>query len=113
MNLKRVKWLAAVTIVIAASTAPVAVLAADRPDFSGFWNLSRKQHPVDAGLVAKLPAGAVLLDDSGAPELLPGDFGGLKVKPAALAAARKWKPADDMTVSRACLPPSIVYATQG
>jgi hypothetical protein len=83
------------------------------PDFTGFWNLSRKQHPVDAALVAKLPAGAALLDDSGAAEFPPGEFGGLKLKPAAVAAAKAWKPQDDMTVTRACLPPSIVYATQG
>jgi len=85
---------------------------AGRPDLSGFWDLSRTQRP-DAGLVAKLPANTVLLEDTGATEFPPGEFGGLKVKPDALAAAHRWKPEDDMTVSRACQPPSIVYATQG
>jgi hypothetical protein len=95
------------------SAAPAPATRAVRPDFSGFWDLSRKQRPADAGLLSKLPANTVVLEDTGAPELPPGDFGGLKVKPDAMAAARNWKPQDDMTVSRACLPPSIVYATQG
>jgi hypothetical protein len=95
------------------NASPAASTQASPPNLSGFWNLSRKQHPPDAGLVSKLPSGVVLLDDTGAAELPPGDFGGLKVKPAAVAAAKAWKPQDDMTVSRACVPPSIVYATQG
>lgn len=96
-----------------AADDPASKPKAAKPDLSGFWDLSRKQHPPDAGLVAKLPAKTVLVDDTGAAELPIGDYGGLKVKPAALAAAAKWKPQDDMTVNRACLPPSIVYATQG
>jgi hypothetical protein len=97
----------------ASSSAHAAESNAGHPNFTGFWNLSRKQHPVDAGLVAKLPKDTALLDDSGAAEFPPGEFGGLKLKPAAVAAAKRWKPQDDMTPSRACLPPSIVYATQG
>lgn len=102
--------------VVAAERAPEQVAEAKekkRPDLSGYWELSRKQHPPDPGLIAKLPPNTVIIDDTGAPELPPGDYGGLKVKPAALAAARAWKPEDDMTLSKACQPPSIVYATQG
>jgi hypothetical protein len=83
------------------------------PDLSGFWMLSRKQKPVDAALVAKLPPNTALLDDSGAVEFARGVYGGLKLKPAAREAADRWKAEDDMTVSRACARPSIVYATQG
>jgi hypothetical protein len=64
-------------------------------------------------MVAKLPPNTVVLQDAGATELPAGNFGGLKVKPAALAAAAKWRPEDDMVLSRACLPPSIVYTMQG
>jgi hypothetical protein len=83
-----------------------------RPDFSGFWNLSGKV-PRDKALIDRLPANTVIVDDTGAAELPSGDFGGLKVKPKALAAAIKWNPRDDMTVSNACKPPSLVYAMQG
>lgn len=82
------------------------------PDFSGFWNLSAKV-PRDKALIDRLPANTVILDDTGAAELPLGNFGGLKVKPQALAAALKWNPRDDMTVSNACKPPSIIYAMQG
>jgi hypothetical protein len=112
--MKLFQCIVALSLPLLSGTVALAEEAkASPPNLSGFWNLSRKQHPPDPGLVAKLPSGAVLLNDTGAPELPPGDFGGLKVKPAALAAAKAWKPQDDMTVSRACLPPSIVYATQG
>jgi hypothetical protein len=96
-----------------AAAAPKAASAAAHPDLSGFWMLSRQQKPVDAALVAKLPPNTALLDDSGAVEFVAGVFGGLKLKPAAREAAARWKAEDDMTVSRACARPSIVYATQG
>lgn len=72
-----------------------------------------KQHPFDAALMAKLPPNTGIVDDSGAAEFPEGNYGGLKPKPEALAAARKWKPSDEMTVSRTCAAPSIVYAIQG
>lgn len=83
-----------------------------RPNLSGFWGAGHAV-PADPALVAKLPPGTVVLPDSGAPELPVGNFGGLKVKPAALAAAKRWKPEDEMTIDRVCLPPSIVYSMQG
>jgi hypothetical protein len=83
-----------------------------RPDFSGYWALSRRAEP-DPELMKLIAPNTVVLDDVGAAELPIGDYGGLKVKPKALEAAKKWKPADDMTLSNACKPPSIVYATQG
>lgn len=93
--------------------APAGKPVAGRPNLSGFWMLSRQQKPVDPGLVAKLPPNTALLDDSGAVEFVRGAYGGLKLKPAAQEAAARWKAEDDMTVSRACARPSIVYATQG
>ena len=95
-----------------AAQAPAAGARTARPDLSGFWDLSMRVAP-DKTLLDDLPANAVMLHDTGPVELPAGDFGGLKIKPPALAAARAWKPADDMTVENACKPPSIIYAMQG
>ena len=91
----------------AAAFAPAAV-----PNFEGYWDLTMKVGP-DASLMGQLPPNTVVLHDTGPVELPQGDFGGLKIKPKALAAALAWKPIDDMTVSKACQPPSIIYAMQG
>lgn len=93
-----------------AMNAPVAAQA--RPDLSGYWAPAGAAKP-DPAMVAKLPPNTVVLNDVGATEFPVGEYGGLIVKPAALEAARRWKPADEMTVSRACVPPSIVYTMQG
>jgi hypothetical protein len=82
------------------------------PNLSGFWNLSSKV-PRDKALLALLPANTALLEDTGAVEFPRGEFGGLKLKPAAQAAAAKWDPKDDMSLANACKPPSIIYAMQG
>ena len=71
------------------------------------------RHPSSPTDPVALPPNTVLLTDAGAPELAPGSFGGLKVKPAALAAALRWKPSDEMTLAKACQPPSLVYTMQG
>jgi hypothetical protein len=83
-----------------------------RPNLSGFWSAGR-QIPPDAARVKALPPNTVVLADAGAIEFPVGEFGGLRPKPAAAAAARTWKPEHEMTVDRVCLPPSIVYAMQG
>jgi hypothetical protein len=85
---------------------------ARHPNFSGYWGAGRAFRATEVPQGA-LPSNTVLLADAGAPELPSGNFGGLKVKPAALAAAMTWKPQDEMSISRVCLPPSIVYSMQG
>jgi len=82
------------------------------PNFSGFWDLSVRI-PRDKTLMDELPSGTVVLDDTGPVEYPRGEYGGLKIKPKALAAAKAWNPADDLTISNACKPPSIIYAMQG
>jgi hypothetical protein len=82
------------------------------PDLSGFWMQSNKVTP-DKGLMARIAPGTAVLPDTGAVELPRGDWGGLKPKPKALAAAEKWDPKDDMSLSNACKAPSIIYALQG
>jgi len=90
-----------------------AAWAASPPDLSGFWMLDFKPGTADPALMAKVKPGSVFLNDTGAAEFGPMEFGGLKLKPEALAAARAWKIADDMTVQNSCRIPSIVYAMQG
>lgn len=93
--------------------AAAATPAAARPNLSGFWMLASGNPVEDPVLKAKLSPGAVVLKDTGAPEYGPMEFGGLKLTPAALQAARAWKIQDDMTVANTCRIPSIVYAMQG
>lgn len=87
--------------------------AASPPDFSGFWTLERQQPKSDPELARHIGPNTVVLADSGAAEFGRMEFGGLKLKPAALEAAKAWDPKSEMTVSNACRIPSIVYALQG
>ncbi|MBO9580406.1 MAG: hypothetical protein J7498_05905 [Sphingobium sp.] len=110
--MKGVACLAALLI----AAAPAS--AADRPDLSGFWNLNmdpgfNDPKQADPALIAKLPPDTVLLADSGVAEYPKGEFGGLKLKPEARAAAEKWQPEDEMTLSRVCAAPSTIYTEQG
>ena len=94
--------------------APLPALAQDHPDLTGFWAPGfgdMGDGPPD--LLAKLPQGAVVIDDSGAAEFPRGEFGGLVLQPDALERAQKWSADDEMTLTRVCLPPSIVYGVQG
>lgn len=102
----------AVALLLGIAAAASHAAQPKRPDLSGFWMLTNTQSE-DAVLKAKVSPGAVILKDTGAPEYGPGEFGGLKLTPAAQAAASKWKIADDMTVANTCRVPSIVYAMQG
>lgn len=97
--------------VIACAIAGVRAQEPARPNLSGFWGAGHAV-PIDAALVARLPPGTVVVPDAGAPELPAGNYGGLRPKPAALAAANAWTPARDMAIDRVCLPPSIVYSMQ-
>jgi hypothetical protein len=93
--------------------APTAAFA--EPDFSGYWGpaFSAAELKPDPALTAKLPPGSVILADTGAAEFGRMDFGGLKLKPEALAHAQTWKAEDEMTLQKVCVPPSIVYSVQG
>ena len=96
---------------IALLTVPAPALA--EPDFTGFWNLAFEAGEPDPALLAKLPPGTVVIEDTGVVEYPEGEYGGLKLTPAALAYAQAWEPADEFALDRVCLPPSIVYAIQG
>jgi hypothetical protein len=92
--------------------APAPAAPVTHPDFSGFWNLDTRI-PRDAALMKQVAPDTAFIDDTGPKELPAGDFGGLKLKPAALAATRTWNPYAQLTPENACKPPSIVYAMQG
>jgi hypothetical protein len=83
------------------------------PDFSGYWGPAIRNDPMPADLKAKLPPSTVVLDDTGPAEFPRGVYGGLILTPAAKAHADAWKPEDEMTLSRVCLPQSVIYAEQG
>jgi hypothetical protein len=91
---------------------PAASVEVAHPDFSGFWNLDAGI-PRDEGLMKQVAPDTAFIDDTGPKELPAGDFGGLKLKPTALAAAKAWNPYAQLTPENACKPPSIVYAMQG
>jgi len=108
-------WIAPLLALLIAGSAIAADAPAKRaahPDLSGFWMLSDRI-AADKQLMQRLPANTAVLADTGAAEFPRGEYGGLKLKPAAAAAAEKWNPRDDMTIANACKPPSIVYAMQG
>ncbi len=116
--IRPVHGIAAALVALASASAlaqqppPDAAAPAAYSDLSGFWTSSREQKP-DAALMAKLPPNTVILQDTGAAEFPQGEYGGLMVKPEALARAKKWRPEDEMTISRTCAAQSIVYSIQG
>ncbi|HYD24208.1 MAG TPA: hypothetical protein VEB68_05385 [Croceibacterium sp.] len=97
---------------MAAALLALPAPALAEPDLEGFWNLAFDGAP-DEALLAKLPPGTILIEDTGVVEFPEDEYGGLALKPEALAKAQAWQPADEMALSRVCLPPSIVYALQG
>jgi hypothetical protein len=109
----------AVFALIAAAAVLASFPAAARsddpkhPDLTGYWGPSFKAGKMPADLKAKLPANTVILNDTGAAEFPRGDYGGLIPTAKAKAKADAWKPEDEMTLARVCLPQSVIYAEQG
>jgi hypothetical protein len=103
--------------VVAQTPAPKTQETASKaavPDLSGFWSLGfGASKTPNAEMVAKLPPNSGFVDDTGGAEFPKGVFGELKLKPEAAAAAERWKPEDDMTISRTCARPSVIYSIQG
>jgi hypothetical protein len=95
-----------------ASTQTATAAPVTHPDLSGFWNLDTRV-PRDEALMKQVAPNTAFIDDTGPKELPAGDFGGLKLKQAALDAVSKWNPYTQLTPDKACKPPSIIYALQG
>ena len=83
------------------------------PDLSGYWGPSLKIDPMPEDLKAKLPPNTAILQDTGPAEFPRGEYGGLIPTAKAKAHADAWKPEDEMTLARVCLPQSVIYAEQG
>ena len=81
-------------------TWTAAAMAAEpaHPNLSGFWMLASGAPVEDPALKAKISPGTVILKDTGAVEFPLMEFGGLKLTPAAEAAAKSWDSKDDMSV---------------
>ena len=83
------------------------------PDLTGYWGPSLKIDPMPEDLKAKLPPNTAILEDTGPAEFPRGEYGGLIPTAKAKAHADAWKPEDEMTLARVCLPQSVIYAEQG
>jgi hypothetical protein len=101
------------SVLAALAAVLLAAPAAAEADLSGYWNAPVRAYDMPADMEARLPAGTVVLDDTGAAEFPRGEYGGLELTQQALAEARDWQPTDEMTIARVCLPQSIMYTVQG
>jgi hypothetical protein len=101
--------------------APEGVTAAETPpDLAGYWMIPyspipprREPTPFEQAALDLLPPDTVLLRDSGLFEMPPGDYGGLRVRPQALAQARTYDPEIQRAFATTCQPPSVIHAMQG
>jgi hypothetical protein len=106
----------AIALAMAAlAAAPAAAKSDDpaHPDLTGYWGPSFRIGEMPADLKAKLPPNTVILNDTGPAEFPRGEYGGLMPTAKAKAKAAVWKPEDEMTLARVCLPQSVIYAEQG
>jgi hypothetical protein len=99
----------------ALACAPALAKSSDpnHPDLTGYWGPSLKIDAMPEDLKAKLPPNTVVLKDTGPAEFPRGEYGGLIPTAKAKARADAWKPEDEMTLARVCLPQSVIYAEQG
>jgi len=89
-------------------------------DIAGFWSPSfggaTRRGPAAAvieELSSHFPEGTVVLQDAGAVEFPPGEYGGLAVHAELQEAARDYDPRMQTTVSLTCHPPGLIYSMQG
>jgi hypothetical protein len=87
-----------------------------KPDLNGTWSPARyaaaKANSPDPVLVRKLSSTAILMRNPPPPifEFPRGDFGGLKLQPAALKSAMQWRPEIEASSDLACSPSSVLQA---
>jgi hypothetical protein len=102
---------AACTLALCAAVFPV--LAQNNvPDFSGFWTVKFETTPSGAELIAALPEGVVLIDDTGGAELEEGNFAGLKLSERALNEVRNYDYSAELKRENTCVPPSAAFYMQ-
>jgi hypothetical protein len=97
-----------------AALALAATAAAQQspPDLSGFWTVKFEASPSGESLIADLPAGTALIDDTGAGELDAGDFGGLTLSERALSEVRNYDYSAELMRENTCVPPSAAFYMQ-
>ncbi len=98
---------------LACSSASGKSNDAAHPDLSGYWGPAIRNDMMPQDLKAKLPPNTAVLADTGPAEFPRGEYGGLILTAKAKAVADAWKPEDEMTLARVCLPQSVIYAEQG
>ena len=105
------RWLAIAVASLAAYPAH-----AQPPDFqdrwSGFWTVRFERDPSGSELIAQLPDDVVLIDDAGGGELAAGEYGGLRLSAAALAAVENYDYASELLPENACKAPSVAFYMQ-
>ena len=82
------------------------------PSLEGFWTVKFEKNRSGQALIDQLPEGAVLINDTGAGELAAGDFGGLRLKPAAIEQVRKYNYKDELKRENTCNAPSVAFFMQ-
>ena len=82
------------------------------PSLEGFWTVKFEKNRSGQALIDQLPEGAVLVNDTGAGELAAGDFGGLRLKPAAIEQVRKYNYKDELKRENTCNAPSVAFFMQ-
>ena len=93
--------------------AAACVVTADaQPDLEGFWTPRLEQARSGQALIDELPDGVVLINDTGAGELAAGDFGGLKLTPAAIEEVRRYDFAAELSRENTCNAPTAAFLMQ-
>jgi hypothetical protein len=101
---------ARLTIILIAMAVSSAVAA--QPDLSGFWTPKLERARTGQALIDELPDDALLINDTGADELAAGDFGGLRLKPAAVDEVRNYDYTQELKRENTCVPPSVAFYMQ-
>jgi hypothetical protein len=83
-----------------------------QPSLEGYWAPQFRPGPEGEALKAKIPAGAIFVDDAGGGELEEGDFAGLKLTQRALDEIAQHDFSVELTRDYACTQPSVAYYMQ-
>lgn len=83
-----------------------------QPVLEGFWSALPRVDDGGQGLLAKLPAGAVFINDAGAGELGEGEFDGLQLSAAAKAEVEAYDFSKELSREFACTQPSVAFYMQ-
>lgn len=90
----------------------MAGAASAAPNLEGFWSPLIERTRSGQALIDELPEQAVLINDTGAGELAAGDFGGLKLSPAAIEEVRNYDYAAEFKRENTCTPPTAAFFMQ-